>query len=316
MLKKRLKQVGKIALILVLSLIGVFALAIGGLNLAKFAIYSEYYSIKSDVCKNPEIGNGFVCQGLAASEENDLYLVCGYMADGSASRIYVTNKKNEVSHVRLQKNGKPFTGHTGGVATTGENVYLADGSKIYTLSLQDILSASEGEFVEVGNGTAVNNAASFVYTDDTYLYVGEFHDGGKYTIEGHENDTAEGMHYAICTKYAIDDLTTPLKVYSIRNKVQGICFTPEGKVVLSTSYGVADTVYYVYNESEATDAGKTMDGAPLYYLDDLVKEMHGPAMGEDLDFSEGKVITLTESASDKYIFGKFFGANKIVGLQF
>ena len=33
------------------------------------------------------------------------------------------------------------------------------------------------------------------------------------------------------------------------------------------------------------------------------------------DFYDGKIITLTESASQKYIFGKLFGATKIVGLK-
>jgi hypothetical protein len=50
-------------------------------------------------------------------------------------------------------------------------------------------------------------------------------------------------------------------------------------------------------------------------LDNLEKEIHGPAMGEDLDYYNGKIITLTESASTKYIFGKFFGATKIVDLN-
>ena len=86
--------------------------------------------------------------------------------------------------------------------------------------------------------------------------------------------------------------------------MQGICFTPDGKVVMSTSYGLTDSVYYVYDESEATDSGKTMDGAPLFYLDTLKKEMKGPAMSEDLDYYDGQIITMTESASNKYIFGE------------
>ena len=45
-------------------------------------------------------------------------------------------------------------------------------------------------------------------------------------------------------------------------------------------------------------------------------EVKGPAMGEDLDYYNGKIVTLTESASDKYIFGKLFGATKIVLLDF
>ena len=86
--------------------------------------------------------------------------------------------------------------------------------------------------------------------------------------------------------------------------------------MLYTSYGLSDSVYYVYSESDAVDSGETLDGAPVYYLDKCLSEMKGPAMAEGLDYYDGKVITLTESASDKYIFGKFFFANKIVALDF
>ena len=75
------------------------------------------------------------------------------------------------------------------------------------------------------------------------------------------------------------------------------------------------TVYYVYNEADAVDSGLTLDGAPVYLLDKCVKEIKGPAMSEDLDFYDGKVITLSESASNKYIFGKFFFATKIIALD-
>lgn len=306
----------KIVGIILASVVALVLLVLAVLNAAKFAIYRDYYAMEETLCKNPGLSDGFVCQGIAAAEEHGVLLVSGYMKDKSASRIYVTTTDNESYYVELSRGDKSFTGHAGGIATTGDTVYIANGSRIFTLSLTDLLSAKEGGTLDVGDGIEVNNSASFVYTDDTYLYVGEFHDGGQYTIEGHEYDSAEGMHYAICTQYALSDLSTPLKVYSIRNSVQGMCFTPDGKIILSTSYGLSDTVYYVYNADEATDAQTTLDGAPVYYLDKVVDEIHGPAMGEDLDYYDGTVITLTESASNKYIFGKFFNARHIVRLSF
>ena len=310
------KKIGRVTLILLLTVLAVLLLAIGGLNIAKYIIYRDYYKMESNVCDNPGLGDGFVCQGIAVAEEKNVILVSGYMKDKSASRIYVTNEDDEDYYVTLKQGDSAFTGHVGGIATTGSTVYLANDGRIHLLSLSDLLDANEGDALDVGEGIRVNNQASFVYTDDSFLFVGEFHDGGKYTVEGHENETAEGTHYAICTQYALGDLTTPLAVYTLRNKVQGICFTPGGKVILSTSYGVADTVYYVYDLKDATRAEKDFEGAPLYYLDHLEREVKGPAMGEDLDWSDGHVITLTESASDKYIFGKLFGATKIVALKF
>ena len=311
---KVLKIIGKVIVGIISTVISLVLIVVILFNLLKFPIYGDYFSIKEDICVNPGLNDGFICQGIAASEENDKILVSGYMVDDTNSRIYVTNKKNESYYVNLIKNGEEFTGHVGGIATSNGNVYLANGSKVYTLPLEDVLNANNGDYIEIGEGTKVNNNASFIYCDDTYLYVGEFHDGGKY-LTNHPYQTSDGLYHAICSRYDINDLSKPNKVYSIRDKVQGICFTPNGKVVLSTSYGLDSSVYYVYNEEDAILSDNTLDDAPVYYLNNLQREISGPAMAEGLDFYEGKVITLTESASNKYIFGKFFFANYIVGLR-
>ena len=290
-MKKILKLIGKILLIVLIAVVGIVLLVWGGLNIAKFFLYSDYYSAKSDVCTNPGLNDGFVCQGIAVSEKDEKIIVSGYMKDKSESRLYVTDLKSNSHYVKLRRNGEVFTGHAGGVAITGDTIYIASGKKIYTVSLPSVLNAKDGDIIDIGDGTKVNNSASFVYTDENYLYVGEFHDGGAYVTD-HPYETAEGMHYAIISKYPINDLSKP-----------------------ETSYGLADSVYYVYNEADAVDSGLTLDGAPVYLLDKCVKEIKGPAMSEDLDWYNGKVITLSESASNKYIFGKFFFATKIIALD-
>jgi len=314
-MQKILRRIGMVCLIILAALLLLVLLVWGGLNIAKFVLYSDYYSIESDVCKNPGLSDGFVCQGICISEENERILVSGYMADHTASRIYITDLDSKSYYVSIESEGKAFTGHAGGIATVGDKVYVASEEKVYTMSLSEILAAGNGDVVDMGEGISVNNAASFIYADENYVYVGEFHDGGAYVTD-HPYETPDGKYYAIVTRYTHDDLTSPDKIYSIRNKVQGICFTPDGKVVLSTSYGLSDSVYYVYDESEAIDSGLTFDGAPVFYLNGCKREVKGPAMAEGLDYYNGEVITLTECASDKYVFGKFFFADKIVSLDF
>ena len=314
-MKKILKLALKIALAALAGILALVILVLGVLNVAKFMIYSEYYSAKDNLCKNPGLSDGFVCQGICSVDGTDKILVSGYMKDKTPSRIYVTDTDNDSYYVELSRSGKEFTGHAGGISMNGDTVYIANGSRLYSFPLTALLDASEGQTVEIGEGVEVNNSASFCYADDKYVYVGEFHDGGKYVTE-HPYETAEGTHYAIVSRYTHDDLTAPDKIYSIRDKVQGICFTPDGKVVMSTSYGLTDSHYYVYNESDARDSGEVLDGAPVYYLEECQKDAKGPAMAEGLDYLDGKIITLTESASDKYIFGKFFFANKIVAIEF
>ena len=289
-------------------------LTLGVLNIAKFVLYADYYGIKTDVCTNPGLSDGFACQGICADEASERILVSGYMADHSASRIYVTDEKNQSYYVTLTQSGKAFTGHVGGIALHGNTVYLANDGRLHLLSLQALLTAEDGSSVDVGTGIEVNNQASFAYANDQYVYVGEFHNGDAYVTD-HPYNTPDGMNYAIVSRYTHGDLTRPDRIYSIRNEVQGFCVTPDGQMVLSTSYGLADSHYYIYDESKAMESGELLDGVPVYYLINCEKEIKGPAMAEGLAWYDGKVITLTESASNKYIFGKFFFADKIVALD-
>lgn len=318
-----LKKISKIALIVLCCLIAFILVIFGGFNALKFAIYSEYYGIRENICINPGLGDGFVCQGICALEQEDPYnsklediiIVSGYMANGSASRLYVTNLDNESYYVSLKDaNGAIHTEHVGGVAVHQNIVLVVDDDAIHVLPLQFLLNAENGDTVSFVEKIPVNNQASFIYASDDYLYVGEFHNGKQY-ITNHPYDTPEGKNYAIVSRYTYSNLSSPDKIYSIRNKVQGFCYTPDGKIVLSTSYGITDSIYYVYDDAKSINSGLTLDGAPVYYLDGCEREISGPAMAEGLDYYKGKIITLSESASNKYIFGKFFFANKIVGLD-
>lgn len=302
-----MKKIIKGFMIFLGGIIGLVLVALLSLNILKFAIYSDFYGITENVCINPGLNDGFVPQGLTVSEAEDLIITSGYMKDGSASRLYITNTKNESRFVKLQKNGEAFAGHLGGVALSGDVLYLADGGKIYTVDLDKVVNS---DVVEVGEGTKVNNSASFVFADSNYVYVGEFHDGGQYVTK-HEIDTNDGKYFAICSVYAKEDLTTPVMIYSIRNKVQGFCVTKSGTIVLSTSYGLASSEYFIYEAKDIRNDNTTYEGAPLYVLDNYTKMIQGPAMAEGLSVANEKVYCMTESACNKYIFGKFFFANKI-----
>lgn len=292
-----------------ISIMSVFLLVWGGLNISKYFIYRDYYTRKTDICINPGLNDNFVPQGIAVSDTEDLILTSGYMKDKTASRIYITNSKNEERYVELYQGDKISTKHFGGIALSGDIAYLATSSRIFPIALSDILNNDE---IDIGDGIEVPNSASFVYADNEYLYVGEFHDGGKYVTD-HPIETRDGTYYAICTMYSLSDYTTPLRVYSLPNKVQGFAIDENGTIVLSTSYGLADSKYYIYRDVEAS--GKEYLGAPLYILDSYSDVISGPAMSEDLSYKDGKFYCLSESASDKYIFGKFFFANSIYALD-
>ena len=133
-MKKTLLILGKIIMFVFVALVALILLTLIGLNVAKYFIYGDYYSMKTDVCKNPGLNDGFVCQGIAVSEENEVILICGYMKDKSRSRIYVTDFESNSYYVELTREGNDYTGHAGGLAITGERVYLANAKKIYSFA--------------------------------------------------------------------------------------------------------------------------------------------------------------------------------------
>lgn len=312
-MKRIAKTAGKLALYCLAGAAVLVLLLWGGLNLAKFFIYSEYYSLKTDVCTNPGLNDRFVCQGICAVEEEGLLLVSGYMKGSEPSRIYITDTENNARFVTLSFEGKPFDGHLGGISRYGDRLYLADGAAVYLLSLEKLLAAEAGASLSPEERIEVNNRASFCFADETYLYVGEFHDGGKYVTD-HPHVAPEGKNHAIVSLYKHEDLTAPVRIYSIRDRVQGLA-VKDGKMLLSTSYGITSSMYYLYDLASATDSGETLDGAPLYHFASCERSLKGPAMAEGITLWDGKFATLTESASDKYIFGKFFFATKIVALD-
>ena len=295
-------------------------------NLGKFAIYNEYYKIESNVCRNPGLGDGFICQGVAASEENGKILVCGYMDDKSNSRVYIVDLElQSYYHVKLTKNdGELYNGHAGGIATSGEYVYIANGSKLYTFKIDSLLNAGNGDYVDIGEGVPVNNAASYVYCDEEYIYVGEFHHTKDGYEKEHKLDNSDNTVNGIVSRYTHEAIRgydgenapTPDAIFAVRDRVQGICFTPDGKIVLSTSYGRFNSSnFYVYNQADCTNTGETLDGAPVYMLGEYTNKIKAPTLSEDLDWYDGKVITIYESAANKYFFGKLFFADDVNALE-
>lgn len=309
----------RIFLTTIISFVCLIVLVWASLFFSRFIIYSEFYGMRDIECVIPGINDGFVPQGIAKDDsQENAYFVSGYMNDHSCSRLYYTNEKEGSYYVKLIKEDKEFYGHCGGIAYGADHVYIASGSKIYPIAVDSIYNSGNGDKLDVGNGIKVNNSASFVFVDETYLYVGEFHDGGKY-VTNNIFETSKGTNHAIVSKYNLSDINNivdnlnPIEVISIPNKVQGFAVLSDGRYVLSTSYGLSSSHIYIYSEKE--DIKQTLSGTPVYALVDCDKDIIAPAMCEDLDADGNKIYSLTESACDKYIFGKLFtNANKIFSL--
>lgn len=309
-----------------LSVIIVLFLIIGGLNIFKHFYYGEYFSIMTKVGKIAGLSHGFVPQGITYFDEGDnsFFVSVGYMSDGSASRIYAVDEESGDSlFFNITSGGQDFYGHTGGIQYEDGYFYLAnDGTGIYKFSSDFMFSGQSGSNVEIGNVLPLINHSSFVFSQPGYLYVGEFNNDAKYSCTN--SITYKGInHMAIVGKYDINKLDfsgtnippKPVAVYSIPNEIQGFCITEEGSIVLSRSYSVSSSNFFIYNPEDIIATGDFYEGAPVYFLGEPSANILGPAMSEDLDLYNDMVITHFESACHKYFFGKLFFANYIAGLK-
>lgn len=308
------------------SLVALIIIAVIVIIAIEPLVYADYYSTARKEFPLPGKSDGFVQQGI--TETDGVFLSCGYMVDGSASRIYITRRAEDdrTSFVRLLGNdGEPYLGHAGGLSAYAERyVYVCDSEqrRILVYDASDVLGAENGAEIAPVGDFGVHTNASFCYVADDTLYVGEFYREANYpTDEAHHMTTPAGdEHHSLVVCYALSasgelglaDGSTPVRAYSVTDLAQGMCVTDDGRIIVSTSYAIANSHNYIYDESAAASAtvkvGETT--VPLIYLDSdaLVRDVVLPPMCEELVYVDGRVYSIGESASDKYIFGKLLRA--------
>ena len=314
-----------IALLSIVLSLGVVLLgAIGYFRLP----VSDYYNASEKAFKIPGLSDDFVPQGMHYDKTTDNFFISGYSSnDEDASPVYLVNKTSgeTVGEVRLQnQDGSKFTGHAGGIAVYNNFVYIAGGRDncLYIFNYADFFSQQTakciGEFpLKVSETDYID--ASFVTVEENRLVVGEFYDGEKYkTLASHKIETKAGdcnhalaLCYDLSARAQFGIISTPTQALSIPNNVQGVCFDGE-KIYLSTSYGASFSHIYEHKPTFEDNQG-TIEvlgyELKLYALDraSLVYDYKIPPMSEEIVILDGELYVMCESASNKYIFGKFTG---------
>lgn len=299
----------------------IFAIIItilSSLNIIKYPLYKDYYSNLTKLCKNPGLNEDYIPQGITFFDNK--IITVGYMKNQTNSRIYVIDSKtNEEKHFKLISNGKDFLGHTGGIQYLNEFLYLADeGTGIYKIPVNS-LNKNSSTTIDIGTPTKVNSNSSFVFGRDNYLYVGEFHRNTDYECTNIIEHNGK-INYAIVEKYNVNDFTTPVEIYSIPDQIQGFCIKNDGTIILSSSWNINSSKLYVYEPESVIKTRQSYNNSEVFFLDEPTKTIKAPAMSEDLDIifendNSETILTMFESASNKYFFGKFFFANYIAALD-
>lgn len=306
--------------IAVLGFIGYFRLSVNG-----------YYKASEKAFKIPGLNDGFVAQGMHYDERENVFFITGYDNDGDVSPVHLVNKDSgeRVKSVKLLKaDGTDFKGHAGGIAVNGAYVYVAGGASkcIWVYSYNDIINAGDGGSVvcqgkfetKISDEDAVN--VSCVTVEGDRLIVGEFYREPEYpTPDSHKMTTTAGdYNQALGLEYKLDPILglasygivpVATKAYSLPDAVQGIALH-DGKIYVSTSWGLSFSRIYAYDESKCNQEGKLNYITPLYALDSasLVEDYKIAPMSEEISFVDGELYVMCESASKKYIFGNLIGA--------
>lgn len=268
--------------------------------------------------------DGFTPQGLCYIEESGNYMISGYMKDKSDSRIYLIDKESgESKYFTIDSSDEKVNkGHLGGIVQKGNFVWLSSDSSIIALNYTDCKNAQNGEKVKAISVVQTCTNASFCFVDDSGLWVGEFYRPKNYETDKSHYFTVsqKEVNHAIATKYnfnaeklnGIEE--SPSMAISLPDLVQGVAILPDGRVVLSTSYGLPNSKILVYSsEWSKVPAGKITvqeTEVDLYVLSskNLQKSLTVPSMSEGISYNKGTLKILFENASKKY---KLFTRNRI-----
>lgn len=275
--------------------------------------FREFYKNSEKSVRIPGLNEAFVPQGFAYSEELGSYLVCGYMSNSEQSRIYVVDGDGHYKELRLKlEDGSNYTGHAGGISCNKNDIYISNNKKIFHLSLEALKNAKDLESVRFDGSFDVPCRSSFTFCDSEMLYVGEFYTEGYNTDVTHKLQCADGEHNAFLfgyklnanNQFGVENTKMPDVVYSICDKVQGMCMTDDGKAVLSTSYGLANSELKIYDSAKAEklEYKYNEELIPLYILDSqcLENTVTMPLGSEDIDIYNGQVVIGFEFGAKKY----------------
>lgn len=319
------KSLIKIPIIILSSLVTVFILAVLVFNIFTNAPARASLKQSKRSFVIPWSNKGYIAQGITYDLASGNFYLTGYMKDGSASPILVVNKKSGklVNLVRMSNpDGSDYTGHAGGLALMNGKLYVAgsqDGC-FYVFKKSAVDKAAKESYLsyfEVLDLKKGGDSIKVAYctTNKGFIYAGEFYRDPQYILsQEHKVNTQDGLQHALAVGFEINPdgkTTTARLAYSIPDQIQGICF--EGNFVyLTTSWGLGKSFVYKYDLNKIPQSGTKLvcgESIPLYNLTmQNMEECYTlPPMAEEIEYVDGRFYITNESASDKYVFGKYTG---------
>lgn len=268
-------------------------------------------------------------QGAVAKQNgaaNDTWIFSGYNTFGDPSPLYICSPDQPTRRILVKLcDGSLYRGHGAAVTAWGNNIYLTVNDGYIVLDRRDVLKAADGSEVYALHHVRLPLEPAFMIAQAGKLYVGEYYFPVAYdTPADHHLTAPDGTHNpALIFEFTADPHTlsgfseTPTCAYSIPKEIQGMCCTAQGHVVLSQSFGVGNSHLLVFNAAHTTSSDTFAYNAdhtiPLYYFDsgNLIAKIPSIPMTEGLAIDGSTVFVLDESASKRYLLGRFFMGDRV-----
>lgn len=290
--------------------------------------YHEFFATAYREYRIPGLSDHFVPQGMAAIGSGD-FLISGYMSDTSAARIYYINAHGSARALRVTwEDGTTLASHAGGIACGGEHTYLVGGGNCYVLETRDLTDPT-AHTVKIKQRFETENRASFCDIQGGCLLVGEYAYGTRFQTDAShrivtpsgDRNTALVMAFALDAREPYGVRETPVAAYSIPERVQGMCYTDDGRMILSASSAFGASQLYLYDYCAVAKSPRGIrwengTAISLYYLDseNCTGIIPMPPYSEETVFTAGKLYILFESASSRFQFGRLVGGDYVYSM--
>lgn len=298
-------------------------------NFLNDAAFADFLENSEKYAYIPGLQEGIVPQGIACNPKTGyVYISAYFTTEDTPSVILVLDETGTfvAEYHMYRENGKPYTGHMGGICATENYLYFsgptAEGGYygIGELAFADLPTKGAHD-ITIQSVVPLPIHASYLFYDSGKLWAGTFYlkgsyDTGKYFDALLPNGDG-GVYGGYAAMFEVDGdsrlvpadgepYAVPELILSTPDKVQGFAYR-DGKIALSISYGRNNNSKLDFFEINPKDAADTVtaDGKtyPLITLNSKNRTKAVTAMGmtEGLALSgQGDLLILFESGAQKY----------------
>lgn len=293
-IKKNIKISIIIIILILLLLLFLFLFNYLRINIFYIANKDKYIEVL-DVQGNT---NDYVPQGLFYQEKYNIVLQTSYNKNKKPSMLFVTDFKSKKvlkEYILLESDGKESFKHVGGVAANDEYVFITSDYEVMTYSLEEIMN-SKDKHIKALRNDSLPNRGDFVTYKDGFLWIGDFFLKPFYNVK---EDKPLLFGYNINRL----DFNNPEIAILLPKMVQGMTFTKDNKIILSSSftYLINSKINIYKNPFKENHSYYEINNKkiPLYNLK-KEKSLSFPPMTEGIFYKDDYLYILFENSTNAY----------------